>query len=135
MFVLPPPSPSRAPDAAGAVAQHGFLPKVITSGVDTAPTGALALAEAAPQKYDDSALLARAAALTAPLPPMPVANAGAPGATQTASAPAQTHAGVAYSATLAAQKLARMFGGLPFGVFKAATPASANPGDLRGPQQ
>jgi uncharacterized protein YcbK (DUF882 family) len=128
--VLPPPSPDRAPDAGGALAQQGFLPKVITSGVDASPTGALALAEAPPaQKYDDSALLARAAALTAPLPPMPIPNAGAP-----AAASPQPQADAAYSAALAAEDLARMFGGLPFGVFKTAAPAPASPGDLRGPQ-
>jgi uncharacterized protein YcbK (DUF882 family) len=138
--VLPPPAPNRAPDAAGAAAQHGFLPKVITSGVDPAPTGALALAEAAPaQNDDDSVLLARAAALTAPLPPMPVSNIGAtPAAAQTTIAPPQPQTrahGVAYSAVLAAEDLARMFGVLPFGSFKAAAPVPANPGDLHGPQQ
>ena len=76
--VLPPPAPNRGP-ARARIAQRGLLPKVITSGVDTAPTGALALAEASPaQNYDDSELLARAAELTAPLPPMPTPNAAAP---------------------------------------------------------
>jgi uncharacterized protein YcbK (DUF882 family) len=126
--LIPPPS----------IAQHGLLPKVITSGVDTAPTGALALAEAQPaQKYDDSALLARAAELTAPLPPMPIPNVAPAATTQTAAAPSQPHAGggFAHSAALVAQDVARMFGGLPFGAFKTAAPAAANPGDLRGPQQ
>jgi uncharacterized protein YcbK (DUF882 family) len=128
--VLPPPAPNRAPPAGGPVAIHG-LPKVITSGVDTSPTGALALAEAsAGQTYDDSALLARAAELTAPLPPMPIPNAGPPAsaAPETAAAPpaqARSERGV----------LARLFGSLSFGVFKTAAPAAANPGDLRGPQQ
>ena len=57
----------------GPAPQHGLLPQIITSGVDRAPTGALALAEGMSQPiYDDSELLARAAALTAPLPPMPI---------------------------------------------------------------
>ncbi len=125
--VLPPPAPNRAPGAGGAIGQHGLLPKVITSGVDTAPTGALALAEVSPgQKYDDSALLAQAAALTAPLPPMPNASPlPASTAPETAAAPppAQTHSegGV----------LARLFGSLTFGAFKSSTPT----GDLRGPDQ
>jgi uncharacterized protein YcbK (DUF882 family) len=133
--VLPPPAPNRGPAAGAAIAQRGLLPKVITSGLDTAPTGALALAEAPQaQKFDDSALLARAAELTAPLPPMPIPNAAAPtAATQTADAPSQPQAGggVAHTAALVAHDLARMFAGLPFGVFKSAAPS----GDLRGPAQ
>jgi uncharacterized protein YcbK (DUF882 family) len=129
--VLPPPAPNRGPAAGAAIAQHGLLPKVITSGVDTAPTGALALAEAAPpQTFDDSALLARAAELTAPLPPMPIPNVAAPAA-PTPAAPSQPEAqgggGVLRSAKVAAQNFARMFGG----VFKSAAPS----GDLRGPAQ
>jgi uncharacterized protein YcbK (DUF882 family) len=136
--VLPPTSPNRAPDAGGALAQHG-LPRVITSGVDARPTGALALAEApSAQKYDDSALLARAAALTAPIPPMPIPNAGAAAASQTAvaSPQPQTHAdgAVALSAAPAGGYLGRMFGGLPFGAFKSAAPIPANPAYLRGAQ-
>src|SRR5271155_2785316 len=72
---IPPPS----------IAQRGLLPKVITSGVDTAPTGALALAETQPgQKYDDSALLARAAELTVALPPMPIPKIDLPSPTPAA---------------------------------------------------
>ena len=117
--------------------QRGLLPKVITSGVDTAPTGALALAEARPaQSFDDSALLARAAELTAPLPPMPIPNVVATAAAaQAVAAAPQPAGGVLHSAKLAAQDIARMFGGLPFGAFKATTPAAASQGDLRGPQQ
>jgi uncharacterized protein YcbK (DUF882 family) len=138
--VLPPPAPNRAPNAAAALAQHGLLPKVITSGVDARPTGALALAEApTAQNYDDSALLARAAALTAPIPPMPIPNAGAPAAaSQTAAASPQppTHAdgAEAPSTAPAGGYLARMFARLSFGVFKSAAPAPANSGDLRGAQ-
>ncbi len=126
--VLPPPAPNRAPATGGPVALHG-LPKVITSGVDTRPTGALALAEALPARtYDDSALLAKAAELTAPLPPMPIPNASPAAATATAAAPlaqARSESGV----------LARLFGSLSFGVFKTAPPAAANQSDLRGAQQ
>jgi uncharacterized protein YcbK (DUF882 family) len=126
--VLPPSAPNRGLSPGSAVAQHGLLPKVITSGLDAAPTGALALAELSPgQKYDDSALLARAAALTVQLPPMPIANAGPPPAAtaaETASAPppAQTRpqGGV----------LSRLFSSLSFGAFGTSAPAR----DLRGPQ-
>ena len=124
-----PPAPNRTPEAAGAIARHGLLPKVITSGVDTAPTGALALAEApAGQKYDDSALLARAAELTAPLPPMPIPTAGALApALQTSAAPPQPRAdgGAVRSAALAAEDIARQFGGLPSDMFKPAPRARA----------
>ena len=129
--LFPPPS----------IAQRGLLPKVITAGVDTAPTGALALAETQPgQKYDDSALLARAAALTVALPPMPIPNVvtSTEPSQPAASAPqpeAHGGSGVLHSAKVAAQDLARMFGGLPFGAFKTAAPAAAPSGDLRGPQQ
>ncbi len=112
----------------GAAALRGSLPQVITAGVDRVPTGALGLAEGlSGRKNDDgapgdSALLAKAAALTAPLPPMPVANAGA--------APPRPHAngGAAQSAALTADELARLFGGLPFGAFKTAAPTASPPG-------
>ena len=73
------PAPSnKGPGLAGAGSLHGSLPPVITYGIDGAPIGALALAEGSPaQKYNDDALLARAAELTAPLPPMPIPNVGA----------------------------------------------------------
>ena len=72
--------PAALNKGAGAVAPHDSLPPVITAGVDRAPTGALALAEASlpAQKDDDSALLARAAELTAPLPPMPIPMSSQP---------------------------------------------------------
>ena len=76
----------------GPAAQHGLLPQVITFGVDRAPTGALALAEGLSlPTYDDSELLARAAELTAPLPPMPIPNLGVTVAApdKTAAAPDQ----------------------------------------------
>jgi uncharacterized protein YcbK (DUF882 family) len=114
------------------------LPSAIVNGVDRAPTGALALAEdPSVRAYDDGPLLARAAELTAPLPPMPIpapigsAPAVAPPDKAVASpAPQPSGGGVVQSAALAAEDLARLFGGLPFDAFKAASPA----GDLRGPQ-
>jgi uncharacterized protein YcbK (DUF882 family) len=125
----PPPS-NKGPGFVGALAQPGSLPPVITYGTDWTPTGALALAEASPaQKYSDDALLARAAELTAPLPPMPIPNAGAAAPAKAAAAP-QPHGGAAQSAATAADDLARLFGGLPFDAFKTAAP---NPG-LRGSQ-
>ena len=122
----------------GPAAQHRLLPQVITAGVDPAPTGALALAEglSLPTTYDDSELLARAAALTAPLPPMPIANVGTAAAARdkTAAAP-QAHGWVVRTAALAAEDLSQLFGRLPFAVFKTATPAHPSPGELGGAQQ
>jgi uncharacterized protein YcbK (DUF882 family) len=124
--VLPPSAPNRAPAAGGALGAHGLLPKVITSGVDTAPTGALALAEAPPlQRYDDSALLARAAELTAPLPPMPI-----PAASLSASTAPETPATPPAQTQPESGVLARLFGSLSFGVFRTQAPA----GNLRGSQ-
>jgi uncharacterized protein YcbK (DUF882 family) len=125
--------------AFGPAAQRGFLPQVITSGVDRAPTGALALAEGLSlPTYDDTALLARAAALTAPLPPMPIANVGVatvasnaptPTADTTAVQP-QQHGWVVRTAALAAEDIAQLFG-----VFRTAAPAQPDPDDLRASQQ
>jgi hypothetical protein len=107
--------------------------------VDRAPTGALALAEGLSlPTYDDTALLARAAELTAPLPPMPIANVGmatvasnatAPTADATAVEP-QQHGWVARTAALAAEDIAQLFGG----VFRTSSPAHASPDDLRASQ-
>ena len=74
--------------------QRGLLPKVITAGVDTAAdrrAGAGGSAQPR-QKYDDSALLARAAALTAPLPPMPIPNVAPRRASQPAASASQPKA-------------------------------------------
>jgi uncharacterized protein YcbK (DUF882 family) len=115
----------------GPAAQRGLLPQVITFGVDRKPTGALALAEglSLPTHDDDSELLARAAELTAPLPPMPIANLGAAVAASdksatpdTAAAP-QAHGWVVRTAALAAEDLAQLFGRLPLVGSKTATPA------------
>jgi hypothetical protein len=120
------PAPSnKRPGPVGA----GLLPPVIMHGIDGAPVGALALAEASPaQRYSNDALLARAAELTLPLPPMPIPNVGAPAK---AVAPAQPNAGgPVQSATMSAEEIARLFGGLPFDAFTTDAP---DPG-LRGSQ-
>jgi len=134
------PAPSnKGPGLVGAVAQHGALPQVIMYGIDGAPIGALALAEGSPaQKYNDDTLLARAAELTAPLPPMPIPNVGAPAmAPEKAVAPAQsnTGGGPVQSAAMSAEETARLFGGLPFDAFKTTAPPIPGAGDLRGAQQ
>ena len=114
--------------AFGPAVPRGSLPTVITSGVDRSPTGALALAYASSApKYDDDALLARAAELTAPLPPMPIANLAASNATMasadsTAVKP-QQHGWVARTAALAAEDIAQLFGG----AFKTSSAGSDRP--------
>ena len=124
----------------GPAAQHGLLPPIITAGVDRTPTGALALAEGLSlPTYDDTELLARAAALTAPLPPMPIANVGVATVASNATTPTadatavqpQQHGWVARTAALAAEDIAQLFGG----VFKTAAPAQTSPDDLRASQQ
>jgi uncharacterized protein YcbK (DUF882 family) len=126
--------------AFGPAVPRGSLPAVITSGVDRSPTGALALAYASSApKYDDDALLARAAELTAPLPPMPIANVGVATVASNAATPTadttavqpQQHGWVARTAALAAEDIAQLFGG----VFKTTAPAETNPDDLRASQQ
>jgi uncharacterized protein YcbK (DUF882 family) len=69
--------PSSNGDLIAALLERGKLPRAITHGVGTTPSSALALADAgAPPERP--ALLARAAALTAPLPPArPVPRASA----------------------------------------------------------
>jgi hypothetical protein len=129
--------------AFGPAVPRGPLPPIITAGVDRAPTGALALAEGLSlPTYDDTELLARAAALTAPLPPMPIANVGtaaSPSAaalektTPTADASAvqpQQQGWVARTAATAAEDVAQLFG-----VFRTSSPAHASPDELRASQQ
>jgi len=102
------------------------LPKVITQGVSGPASGALALTETPPApKYDNDTLLARAAELTAPLPPMPIPDVGAPSPVK-AVAPESRHGGLV-------EDVARLFGSLPFDAFKA--PAATDASDLRGAQQ
>ena len=103
----------------------GRLPKVITRGVTTQPAKALALAEAPTAAADDDALLARAAEMTAPLPPMPIPNAATP-------SPIKSVTG------LSNEDMSRLFGALPVDAFNTAAPAApaaSNAGDLRGSQQ
>ncbi len=118
--------------AFGPAAPRGSLPQVIMSGVDRSPTGALALADfpSAP-KYDDDMLLARAAELTAPLPPMPIAIVGVTDPTpaktmamaDASAVEPQQHGWVARAAASAAEDIAQLFGG----VFRTSTPAQAEP--------
>jgi uncharacterized protein YcbK (DUF882 family) len=122
----------------GPAMPRGSLPRIITAGVDRAPTGALALAEVSPAGYDDSELLDRAAALTAPLPPMPIANVAATPAADTTPAtpdatasPPQTHGWVMRTAAIAAEDLGQLFG---FGGSRATSPSQANPGEAGGSQ-
>ena len=121
--------------AFGPAVPRGSLPAVITSGVDRSPTGALALAYASSApKYDDDALLARAAELTAPLPPMPIANVAAaaspPAPADTSAVEPQQQGWVARTAASAAEDVAQLFG-----VFRTSTPAHASPDELRASQQ
>jgi uncharacterized protein YcbK (DUF882 family) len=131
-----PVPPNKGFGPAAAIAHYGPLPQVITSGVDRAPTGALALAEGlSPPTYDDSVLLAKAAELTAPLPPMPipVIEVSAPVSGKTAAP--EAHGWVVRTAALAADDLAQLVGYLPFAVFKTATPVYPSPGESHGEQQ
>jgi hypothetical protein len=108
------------PDESDLVADvlKGRLPKVITRGVTAQPTSALALTEMPAAETDDNMLLARAAEMTAPLPPMPIPNVGAP-------SPIKSVTG------LSGEDVSRLFGALPLDAFKSARDA----GDLRGAQQ
>ena len=141
------PAPAQAtgqPGAAeralvAALVERGRLPGVITRGVGAAPSDALALAEetAGPNPSEGSALLARAAALAAPLPPIaptrnPARRAANPASTEVASdrpsetstAPARTVAGAAPPAAPATRALALLSAG-------DSGPRPANPyGDL-----
>jgi uncharacterized protein YcbK (DUF882 family) len=123
----------------GPAAQRGSLPQVITSGVDRAPTGAVMMAYASPaSKYNDETLLARAAELTAPLPPMPIANVAAAVAPNPTAATAdasaiqpEQHGWVSRTAAVAAEDFAQLFSG-----FRTSSPTHASPNDdLRASQQ
>ncbi len=116
----------RATDAGGVKP----LPSVITRGVTSLPpTAALALAElpAASPAADNGALLERAAQLEAPLPPMPIASAAPEPPDRTGAAPSpppQRKTGIVAD-------VARLFAGLPFGVFGS----SAGSDDMRDLRQ
>jgi uncharacterized protein YcbK (DUF882 family) len=146
-----------------ALLQHGRLPRAITRGVGVgpAPSDALALAEATPPDPPERPeLLARAAALVAPLPLSPPTRSPARGAAKSApndvtavlpskasTAPAKTAdaanapAFAAATGSLAllsasdsAPKPVNPFGDLVYDAFKVAPPALAGQGfaDLRG---
>ena len=127
--VLPPVRPASlvvaSAQTAGAPAKispggmHDRLPAAITRGVRIAPTSALALADVAPSA-DNVVLLARAAELMAPLPPMPIANAGP------VADPARQRA--------ASDEVSRLSGFSPVNALKTAAQLTP-PGDLRGSQQ
>ena len=104
LVLSPPPAMGVkvAPAAAGGPLR---LPKAIL-GTASAPADALALVETGAP--DDEALLARAAELTAPLPPMTIPNVGASSANRKGAPDADD--------------FAQLFGGLPVDAFK--TPAS-----------
>ena len=70
--------------------------------------------------------------------PNAVAAAAAPdkaAASEKAAAPAPAHGWVVRTAAAAAEDLAQLFSGLPFGVSRAAPPAAPTASDLRGQQQ
>jgi hypothetical protein len=90
------------------------LPKAITAGVAT-PSQALALTEVTSGAEDaDNALLARASELSAPLPPMPI-----PGVDQPSTIKSVTG--------LSLNEVSKLFGALPFDVFKTVAPKPAEP--------
>ena len=101
------------------------LPKAITQGVAPPATSALALAEmlSAP-KHDSEMLLARAAELNAPLPPLPSPDLGE-------NSPKA--AGPASRAEMSGKDASKLFGFLPFSLFKSA--GAKNADELRGTQQ
>ena len=141
------PEPGRGPDLIAGLLRRSQLPRVITYGVDGAPTAALALAEpASARKYDDDALLARAAEITAPLPPMPIPRIDWPsmtaedadpvGRAQADPAKAQaSDSGGGHLSTGWRSNLARLFGALPFSGFKASAREPTSTDGLRGAQQ
>ena len=129
-------------DLIAALLARGGLPAVITRGVG-APRGVLALTEAvAPEPPERPAILDRAAALAAPLPPLPpVRVAAKPAASQTsratparlaaaAPAPAPTARGVALLSPAPAPS---PYGALVTDGFAAAAPNSQTAtAELRG---
>ncbi len=101
----PPERTAANPSPAAPFGEPGALPNVITQGrAVPPPAAALALVEPPPSPVaDPSALLERAAELTAPLPPMPIPNGNAPAAVEAPAEPGE--AGFA-------DKLAKIFGSL-----------------------
>ena len=126
---LPPARPAGLDLAAASDPSGGTrapLPNVITAGVVAPPTRALALAEPPPApKYDENVLLARAAELTAPLPPMPIPNLGPQPEAKSGATPGRQSAWAA--------GLSRFWRALSFGSSRPA-PAETTP-ELRGARQ
>jgi hypothetical protein len=149
--------PSSNGDLIAALLERGKLPRAITRGVGTAPSNALALADAGapPAPPERPALLARAAALTAPLPPArPVPRASARPFVQnvadTSVAPPRISGNSAPSASAERARkdapghgasLANPYGELILDAFNVQRPASGAGDDglfadgLRGPAQ
>ncbi len=128
----PPERPAaETPSLAAPAAPTGDakpLPSVITRGLITPPTGAaLALVEVPRSPaVDSSALLSRAAELTAPLPPMPIPDAGpAPASAPQPSAQAAPARRVEARKTGFLGQVARLFG----------LGGEPDPNGLRGSQQ
>ncbi len=124
---MPPARPASFAVRADSAARAGAKAPPAASGaeadVDAPPSRALALAELPPApKYDQDALLQRAAELTAPLPPMPIPAAGAAPEAKPVATPSRRSAW--------AEGLSRLWSAVSFGAFE-----SAEAGDLRGTQQ
>jgi uncharacterized protein YcbK (DUF882 family) len=171
-FAFAPPPPARAAGEDGAanrdlitaLLERGRLPGVITRGVGAAPSDVMALAETtAPEPPERPAMLARAAALAAPLPPVaptrspahyaakPTPVDGSPAQpSEISTAPAKTAAAANPPAAPAARALALLsasdaqrkpaspYGDLVYDAFKVAPEpraAAGLPPDLRGSSQ
>ncbi len=138
---LPPARPADVVLAAATAVPAGLLrrsrlPRVITQGVDRTPTGALALAEVpSARNYDDSALLARASELSAPLPPMPIPIEGLPERAAGQASQTGKDSEAKPSAELSGADIARLFGKLPLNAFKSSEPPALSSDSLRGSQQ
>ena len=134
-------------DLIAALLQRGRVPGVITRGLRAAPPNALALAETtAPEPPERPALLERAAALIAPLPPLRHAAHAAGGtsvAAKTVAAANPPDAGQATRAVAmlsgaeARPKAANPYGDLLYDAFKTAPDAQSAtvPTALRGSAQ
>jgi uncharacterized protein YcbK (DUF882 family) len=152
-FAFAPPSSKAAGadvaanrDLIAALLERGRLPGVITRGVREAPSDTLALTEiSAPEPQEHPELLARAAALAAPLPPLRPNER----ASETSTAPARTVANASPpSPAPSTHALALLsaggvngkpnpYGDLPYDAFKIApqTRVSDTLGELRASSQ
>jgi uncharacterized protein YcbK (DUF882 family) len=139
-----PPSPAADGDLIAALLERGKLPRAITHGVGSTPSSALALADpaAVPEPPERPALLARAAALNAPLPPVrPTArglakSSGQQALAETSVAPARTPPSPPSAdrsrkdAAGHGASLTNPYGGLILDAFNAERPASASAGTM-----